>query len=548
MNNFLDFIIDDIAAKKELLSTMPQKDLKDKEKINNRIKEIKIQYLQYKDSIIKFMDKTASKINPIDTNYDYTKVKNLEKNIKELEDDMYILNPLNSFVEKMKFSKYLYIFENYADFTFDFINDMLLEILNKYDEAGINIKPSDFYYNTYVHDYMAEFLKLKNKGITEFDELLPKFEEYYWRNPDLILHIGLNFSSISYKNREKLKRILHRNQKEVMKKHNVTNFEECTKKLKEAYLILNNTKKETIVEIFDKALNGEIDIKNYLENSKVKKEVYNLLVIDPIAEDDIQSQEKFFEDLVKLKNDLKQYIEYQQIMPLIEVFKSEYKKFEESKNGVFDKNSTKKLNSLLEEQEKKVEALINKYYGASSKLLKKINDKKETRFKAVEYSNKINELYNQLRQDYYYYSILPLINEQTTVKDVLYIYYTNDYYKKKCINLAYENKGSYKNFEEKCIAFDSFAIDPTHDLLNSVQIYKDLDLKKVIVTKHRLNNINITIDDLEYEEAKNLLDKVNLLLRDKIILQSNVTAEDIYFVAKKNAIFQKEGISKETKN
>jgi hypothetical protein len=31
-------------------------------------------------------------------------------------------------------------------------------------------------------------------------------------------------------------------------------------------------------------------------------------------------------------------------------------------------------------------------------------------------------------------------------------------------------------------------------------------------------------------------------------LQSNVTAEDIYFVAKKNAIFQKEGISKETKN
>jgi hypothetical protein len=141
-----------------------------------------------------------------------------------------------------------------------------------------------------------------------------------------------------------------------------------------------------------------------------------------------------------------------------------------------------------------------------------------------------------------------LINEQTNVKEILYIYYTNDYYKKKCINLAYENKGSYKNFEEKCIAFDSFAIDPTHDLLNSVQIYKDLDLKKVIVTKHRLNNINITIDDLEYEEAKNLLDKVNLLLRDKIILQSNVTAEDIYFVAKKNAIFQKEGISKETKN
>ena len=39
-DNFLNFIIDDIAAKKELLSSMPQKDLKDKTKINDRIKEI----------------------------------------------------------------------------------------------------------------------------------------------------------------------------------------------------------------------------------------------------------------------------------------------------------------------------------------------------------------------------------------------------------------------------------------------------------------------------------------------------------------------------
>lgn len=548
MNNFLNFIIDDIAAKKELLSSMPQKDLKDKTKINNRIKEIKIQYLQYKDSILKFMDKSAGKIVPIDENYDYTKIKNLEKNIKELEEDMYILNPLNSFVEKMKFSKYLYIFENYADFTFDFINDMLLAILNKYDEAGITIKPNQFYYNTYVHDYMTDFLKLKNKGVTEFDELLPKFEEYYWRNPDLILHIGLNFSSISYKNREKLKRILHRNQREVMKKHNVSSFEECTKKLKEAYLILNNTKKETIIEIYDKALNGELDIKNYLKDSKVKKEIYNLLVIDPIEEGNKQAVESFFGDLEKLKIDLEQYIQYQEIMPLIDVFKEEYKKFEEAKNGKFDKNSVKKLNTALEEQEKKVGALMDKYYSASSKLLRKINDKKDARFKAVEYSNKINEIYSELRQDYYYYSILPLINEQTTVKDVLYIYYTNDYYKKKCINLAYQNKISYKDLEKRCEDFDSFAIDPTHDLLNSVQIYKELDLKKVIVTKHRLNNINITIDDLEFEEAKNLLDKVNLLLRDRIINQSNITAEDIYFVTKKNAIFQKEGIVKETKN
>lgn len=548
MNNFLNFIIDDIAAKKELLSSMPQKDLKDKTKINNRIKEIKIQYLQYKDSILKFMDKSAGKIVPIDENYDYTKIKNLEKNIKELEEDMYILNPLNSFVEKMKFSKYLYIFENYADFTFDFINDMLLAILNKYDEAGITIKPNQFYYNTYVHDYMTDFLKLKNKGVTEFDELLPKFEEYYWHNPDLILHIGLNFSSISYKNREKLKRILHRNQREVMKKHNVSSFEECTKKLKEAYLILNNTKKETIIEIYDKALNGEIDIKNYLKDSKVKKEIYNLLVIDPIEEGNKQAIESFFGDLEKLKIDLEQYIQYQEIMPLIDVFKEEYKKFEEAKNGKFDKNSVKKLNTALEETEKKVGALMDKYYSASSKLLRKINDKKDARFKAVEYSNKINEIYSELRQDYYYYSILPLINEQTTVKDVLYIYYTNDYYKKKCINLAYQNKISYKDLEKRCEEFDSFAIDPTHDLLNSVQIYKELDLKKVIVTKHRLNNINITIDDLEFEEAKNLLDKVNLLLRDRIINQSNITAEDIYFVTKKNAIFQKEGIVKETKN
>lgn len=547
-DNFLNFIIDDIAAKKELLSSMPQKDLKDKTKINDRIKEIKIQYLQYKDSILKYMKKSVDKIVPEDPNYDYTKIKNLERNIKELEQDMYILNPLNSYVEKMKFSKYLYIFDNYADFTFEFLNEMILLILKKYDEAGITIKANQFYYNTYVHDYMEALLKLRSKGVEEFDELLPMFEDFYWHNPNLMLHIGLNFSSISYKNREKLKRVLHKKQKEVMKKHNVESFEDCQNKLKEAYTILNNTKKETILDVYDRALKNELDIKNYLEDSKVKKELYTILVIDPIEENDDLAKEKFYEDLEKLKVDLEQYITYQQIIPLINVFKNQYKQYQEEKGTKIDKAMLRKLNSQLEENEKKVGALMDRYYGTKKLLLKKVEDKKTIRYNAIELSNTIQDLYLKLRIDYYYDSISSLINEQTSVKDVLYIYYTNDYFKKKHINLAYEDKIPYKELDQKCHEFDSFAIDPTHDLLNNIQIYKDLDLEKVIITKHRLNNINIIADDLAAEGASQLLDKVNILLRDKIIKDSNVSAEDIYFVIKANAIFQKENPVKETKN
>ena len=53
MNSFLDFINQDIEAKKTLLSSMPTNNKTNKRKYNDKIDSIKETYLDYKESVSK---------------------------------------------------------------------------------------------------------------------------------------------------------------------------------------------------------------------------------------------------------------------------------------------------------------------------------------------------------------------------------------------------------------------------------------------------------------------------------------------------------------
>jgi hypothetical protein len=79
--------------------------------------------------------------------------------------------------------------------------------------------------------------------------------------------------------------------------------------------------------------------------------------------------------------------------------------------------------------------------------------------------------------------------------------------------------------------FDLFAMNPTYIIINGVAVFEENNLAKVIINKYRLDNINLNEENLNPDDLKPLLDKVELLLRIKVIEESSTTVEKIWFMA-----------------
>ena len=97
---------------------------------------------------------------------------------------------------------------------------------------------------------------------------------------------------------------------------------------------------------------------------------------------------------------------------------------------------------------------------------------------------------------------------------------------------------NHKELIKKIKNFDFFTIDPTLALVDNIPFLREYNLEKVIVNKHRLNNLNI--DEADLKDPETLLNKVDFLLREKLISESDMKAEDIDFITKLNNIISKE--------
>jgi hypothetical protein len=122
----------------------------------------------------------------------------------------FILNPSNTFFEKMGFDNLLFEISNYYDFNFNSLNEIINRFLDKFELAGITISNHDFDYTCYVHEYMTSFLEVRNKKSENYDEVSEIFEKIYWVNPEIIEHIELNFRKLIKKHEKNLLIILQK--------------------------------------------------------------------------------------------------------------------------------------------------------------------------------------------------------------------------------------------------------------------------------------------------------------------------------------------------
>ena len=98
---------------------------------------------------------------------------------------------------------------------------------------------------------------------------------------------------------------------------------------------LKNAEDENINDIIIKAQNQELEISDYLVDSKIRNEAYTSLSIDSLNLQDKNEMENFYENITKLKENLIEYSNYREFIPLMMDFKTSY----EIQIGLFNSSS-----------------------------------------------------------------------------------------------------------------------------------------------------------------------------------------------------------------
>src|SRR5574344_431889 len=279
MNNFLEFIEKDIEAKKVLIGTLPVKTKTNKKKLNETLDDILEKYEDYKLNTKNYL---IAKCRSLEIKEDKDSTDKIKSRIEALEQVKFLLNPTNSYFEKMGFDTLMYQINNFDTFNFDSLNDIINGFLDKFELVGISLKSNDFDYTCYVHEYMSSFLDVRYHVTKSYDKTSEIFEQIYWVNPEIINHIELNFRKLIDLNEKKFNNYILSLQKDVMKKNNISNYAICLEKLKDAYIDMNMSDNETISDIIDLAKSDSINVEQYFEDNKIRQTAFSSLIPEGI--------------------------------------------------------------------------------------------------------------------------------------------------------------------------------------------------------------------------------------------------------------------------
>ena len=533
MSNFLKFIEEDIEAKKTLLSTIPTKTKTNRKKYNEKIDVIAEKYEVYKAHVKKYITVKSRSFDIKRKDSDLEKISN---RVSTLEHVRFILNPTNTYFEKMGFDNLVYELSNYYEFNFNSLNDIINQFLKKFELAGIRLTSDDFNYTYYVNEYMSAFFEARTGLDPNYEKVSEIFEKIYWVNPEIIQHIELNFRKLIKKHSKKFIAYIDKLEKEVLIENGVNNYEDCLRKLKYVYDELVLADKENICDIIELAKAGSIDMTNYFEDSKVKSSTYSALMIDPFNLNDEETMGKFYDSLEKLKLNIEEYANYLKFLPLINDFKNTYNnQLVDNDKAMAIANCEKNLKMIelqIAERENKIEKINKRLFGGKLSFFESKNDDAIKRLKidSIKLAKELYDLYKAYDHEFFKSKVLSILNRSVTVSELLHLYYSFDYFKKMAIRKVF-NITTYEEIINYSDMFDLFAMNPTNIITNGIFVFDENNVAKIIMNKYRLDNINLTDEMLLEEELPNLLEKINYLLRNNVIEKSSTTVEKIWFMA-----------------
>ena len=513
----------EIGVEKEVLSTLPKNNKKNIKKYKDDISEKLTKYKEKLDAVKKEM---LSRKETISNKLPKENIKNNEEALNKVLNECHWFSNYNTSYEKMELDKILYNM-NKDKITYEGINKIIFDLIEKYKEAGINLKASDFSYSPIFYQYMKAFFNnikdLNNKELTD------AFEKLYWKESNIINHIELTFKSLYYKYQKSLDEYCSIKQQKLAKDYNNS----IVKKY-QTLKIENDIQDTSIVNIYNKFVTKELNPSDFTKE-KIDKVMSNYIDIIKVNENNYETVIKEF---VKLKHTLQEYSYLLKYNYIIEDLKKLYAEKDKYKGVVKTKQADiKKSEKKIEDSAKKV-YLLNKEKDIKLGLLYKItkamwaSKNRKNKDEVIDslymtIDNQIIEtkaLYDELEMDKFNEKLMAFTdnNEIISLLKLANSYYI--YQDKVTENQEFDTEEAIKEVNE-------FIMNPYNNLINNINIENNKDIKQIISDKYELSSINIPAETLEdVTTIEQVISDIDKMVYYNVISKSNLSVEEIIYV------------------
>ena len=480
---------DKIIATKEVLSAMPTNNLKNKEKYKEKIEEIEKEYEEYKKDITKQLKLRYQNETEVEQDKE---IENLKTRLNTIDNTLDLLSEEKTSYEKMGLDKIIYRLAKYYKENLEKVNEQIQMALKKFFVVGVDVTADDFDYSPYAKKYMETFFQELEKGDVNSDKIKAKFEEIYWKCPEILVHIQLNFRNIYLKKQAQIDKYFEKEKNDLLKK-----WDKTPKDILNLYADLEKlkTKKESMDKkiLIDKFLNKRLNTKDF-SDKKIKLDCQKILpkeIADKVLEDD-EIQNNIF----KFLDSLYEYKSYMEFKFIIDDVKKYYQEKEQYKKTYAE--NKKKIDAL----EKKLKKCNKK---ASSKgLFGAKKDKTKQTAEQKQLIDEIKEAYKELDLNKFYNKVSTNLTENSNLYEVLSL--ANSYYNYLISCLIRNNKDiSQEEMDEETEKLDNFLKSPYHTIIEHTTITEEKDLALIIKDRYKLLNFIVEKEDLNIDNIDGLI-------------------------------------------
>ena len=477
---------------KDVLAVLPTNTKANKKKKTQILED---EEKQNNNNISLTLDEIKRRISPLDSLQKNTEIEAMVNKLNTYYEDT-DTKAYSSPYEKMHLDFYLYNLKVSSKENLKDVNMYLRKILKAFESAGFTLTKEDFDLSKYATEYMDFIILGKDE-----EALKEKFEDIYWKFPELINTIVINVQSIYIRNEKRLQKFFDEYNKKVdeaLKKEDVQqNIIEYNKRLKrivhtDPYIIFNNFKE------------GKWSVNTFSKNN-----------IDSKINKYFTEGNYSFDALIDLSKILFEYYLMVKYSFLLNDMKERI--------GKKDEYKTSKATAIdkIEKIEKKLISLIK---ASNRKGIFKKNDEKWL----FEYNETLKELienYETLDNECFNDLINKVLQSDSTILEVLrlvsshYLYFLNETLKVKEANVEEINK-EFETLRED-VNYKEFK------MINSIALLDEKQMKEVISNKYKLEGININLDDLEEANIEKTMSDINEIIRYENILASGLKIEDI---------------------
>lgn len=474
---------------------------------------------EYKKQVYKEMKCRFNKYNPINKDKIYKEEK---ENLDKFKEIIIFNNKLVNSFNKLGLLAIISDIKEDKDISLDDINKSIKEFINSLKIIGVNLTKDDFNYSMFTYNYMVEFFKDNNSNLKEI------FESIYWECPDFLKHLKLNLWSILDKYKKEIDNYTEKYRIELLKNNNIS-FDRMIPEYYDRLLKLDVSIRRDEYSNLQLFLNKKRNISDYLDDSNVRKNNFNSLLLneefDKLSE---ANKNKFYFEILDLSKTLSMLKLYYRYEFIIKDIQEKFSKRVENKN-VYEN----KLKEIKKEESKRKKIFSNYLKGNGIGFLAKKDDKKisSSKLEMNEQIIKLYNLYTELHDLEIVYNINKNLSDVSSLYDLFMLAYSSYFYLEKIFIDKFSEDDNFI-FSDELNKYFEFIYNPDNEFLTKINGFVAYDIADIISDKYKLFEINVDKDSIMKDSIDSTIDTVNFIKLIKDISDSNLSLYEINFIVK----------------